>query len=143
LDIPEEDPAELAASSSPEISQDQGYSPVGDANVIQNHDQGQTDDWEEVGDLDGLTTASQSKYHSRHVSRLSGPLSLPDAGGPTNNDPDDEGDMVPLRSPVYNRYIDDLDQDAVGEWTGSEDLYMENGSSDEVRMPQASLALAY
>jgi hypothetical protein len=60
-------------------------------------------------------------------------LSLRSVGGFTE-DFRDEGDNVPLRSPIPVLDIDDLDQDAVGEWTGSEDLYMGSiePSEDEV-----------
>ena len=134
LDIPEEEePVEVISETS--LLRGGGKFSTEDVDTSQEDNLQQADDLLETGDLDGLTTASQSRYHSRHVSRLSGALSLRDVGGLENNDLSEEEDMVPLRSPIRNEYIDDLDQDAVGEWTGSEDLYMDNeSSSDEVRL---------
>ncbi|KAH9053318.1 hypothetical protein EDB87DRAFT_1652018 [Lactarius vividus] len=67
----------------------------------------------EVGDI---TTAAQSRIHSRHVSRLSAALSLRSVGGHMEYpepeielDGQDEREMDP-------------EDDAIGEWTGSEDL---------------------
>ncbi|KAH7926206.1 hypothetical protein BV22DRAFT_1063463 [Leucogyrophana mollusca] len=83
--------------------------------------------------VDGSSTAAQSRLHSRHVSRLSNALSLRSVGGivdgalPENVDVD----VVPVRSPVGNPGIDDLDQEAVGEWTGSEDQRLGGESDDE------------
>lgn len=73
---------------------------------------------------------NSSIHHSRHVSRLSHTLSLRSVGGVRNGVTPEEIDIVPIRSPVGNPGIDDLDKEAVGEWTGSEDLHMD-GSDDE------------
>ena len=81
---------------------------------------------------DGMTPIAQSSYHSRHVSRLSHALSLRSVGGIHDMDIPEQVDMVPIRSPIGNPSIDDLDQEAVGEWTGSEDVRL--GSDDEVRV---------
>ena len=63
----------------------------------------------EVGNI---TTAAQSRVHSRHVSRLSATLSLRSVGRNANySEPEGDGE----------REIDPED-DAIGEWTGSEDL---------------------
>ncbi|KAI9436935.1 hypothetical protein H4582DRAFT_366964 [Lactarius indigo] len=67
----------------------------------------------EVGDI---TTAAQSRIHSRHVSRLSAALSLRSVGGHMEYpEPEVEHD-----SPVEREM--DPEDDAIGEWTGSEDL---------------------
>ena len=81
---------------------------------------------------EGMTPLAQSQFHSRHVSRLSHALSLHSVGGIHDVDMSDQVDMVPIRSPVGNPTIDDLDKEAVGEWTGSEDVRLD--SDDEVRM---------
>jgi len=78
-----------------------------------------------------LISVGPSAHHSRHVSRLSHTLSLRSVGGVRNGVVPDEIDIVPIRSPVGDPGIDDLDQEAVGEWTGSEDLRMDE-SDDEV-----------
>lgn len=77
----------------------------------------------EVG---SITTAAQSRVHSRHVSRLSAALSVLSVGGHVS---DKE------RSAVRNMQGEgDLEDDAVGEWTGSEDLRTgAETTEDEVR----------
>ena len=77
----------------------------------------------EVG---SITTAAQSRVHSRHVSRLSATLSLLSAGGHVS---DKE------RGAVRNVQGEgDVEDDAVGEWTGSEDLRTgAETTEDEVR----------
>ena len=77
----------------------------------------------EVG---SITTAAQSRVHSRHVSRLSATLSLLSVGSHVS---DKE------RSAVRNVQGEgDLEDDAVGEWTGSEDLRTGvETTEDEVR----------
>ncbi|KAI0960912.1 hypothetical protein AcV7_000159 [Taiwanofungus camphoratus] len=86
-------------------------------------------------DQDGVSTVAQSRIHSRHVSRLSAALSLMSVGGTTEPlsatavMPPTE--VVPLRSPVGGVEVDDMDQDAVGEWTGSEDLPIVGETSED------------
>ncbi|KAI0668722.1 hypothetical protein C8Q78DRAFT_979228 [Trametes maxima] len=77
------------------------------------------------GDQDGLSTVAQSRIHSRHVSKLSVALSLRSVGGMVDESATImEREVVPVRSPTGELEVEDLDadQDAVGEWTGSEDL---------------------
>jgi hypothetical protein len=88
---------------------------------------------------DGITPLAQSRFHSRHVSRLSHALSLHSVGGVHDVGISEQVDMVPIRSPVGNPTIDDLDNEAVGEWTGSEDLRLD--SDDEVRLPDSQTVL--
>lgn len=64
----------------------------------------------EVG---SITTAAQSRIHSRHVSRLSATLSVLSVGGHVS---DKE------RAARNGQGEGDLEDDGVGEWTGSEDL---------------------
>ncbi|KIM51675.1 hypothetical protein SCLCIDRAFT_617773 [Scleroderma citrinum Foug A] len=78
-----------------------------------------------------LISVGPSTHHSRHVSKLSHTLSLRSVGGVRNGVAPDEIDIVPIRSPVGDPGIDDLDQEAVGEWTGSEDLRMDQSDDDE------------
>ena len=79
----------------------------------------------EVGDI---TTAAQSRIHSRHVSRLSAALSLRSVGGLTDYpEPEVEHDEQGEREI-------DLEDDEIGEWTGSEDLRTPTEfTEDEVR----------
>lgn len=82
---------------------------------------------------EGMTPIAQSNVHSRHVSRLSHALSLHSVGGVHDVAVPEQVDIVPIRSPAGNPTIDDLDKEAVGEWTGSEDVRLD--SDDEVRLP--------
>ena len=94
---------------------------------------------------DGISTVAQSRIHSRHVSRLSAALSLASVGGTMEVEDFISGVNVPLRSPEGELQVEDLDgdvdiegeqdadQDAVGEWTGSED-FRETTTDDEVSM---------
>jgi hypothetical protein len=82
------------------------------------------------------TTVALSRLHSRHVSRLSAALSLRSVGGITEGVLS-EVNLVPIRSPAGSPGIDDLDKEAVGEWTGSEDMHADKEQSDdEVRVSQ-------
>ncbi|KAG2069850.1 hypothetical protein BDR04DRAFT_1231999 [Suillus decipiens] len=76
------------------------------------------------------TTVALSRLHSRHVSRLSAALSLRSVGGITEGAMS-EAKLVPIRSPAGNPGIDDLDKEAVGEWTGSEDMHADKEQSDD------------
>ncbi|KAG0703038.1 hypothetical protein DFH29DRAFT_998824 [Suillus ampliporus] len=90
----------------------------------------------EIEGLDGSdagrdpTTVALSRLHSRHVSRLSAALSLRSVGGIPEGAMSDVH-MVPIRSPAGNPGIDDLDKEAVGEWTGSEDMHPDREQSDD------------
>lgn len=77
-------------------------------------------------EVDSITTAAQSRVHSRHVSRLSATLSVLSVGSHVS---DKE------RGAVRNVQGEGgLDDDAVGEWTGSEDLRTgAETTEDEVR----------
>ncbi|KAG2091517.1 uncharacterized protein F5147DRAFT_586270 [Suillus discolor] len=92
-----------------------------------------------VIDIEGLdgqdsgrdaTTVALSRLHSRHVSRLSAALSLRSVGGVTEGAMS-EAKLAPIRSPADNPGIDDLDKEAVGEWTGSEDMHADKEQSDD------------
>jgi hypothetical protein len=79
----------------------------------------------EVG---SITTAAQSRVHSRHVSRLSATLSLLSVGGHVS-----DTELRTVRN-VPGEREGDLEDDAVGEWTGSEDLRTTaETTEDEVR----------
>lgn len=79
-----------------------------------------------------MTPVAQSRHHSRHVSRLSHALSLHSVGGIHEVDMPEQVDVVPIRSPVGSPTIDDLDEEAVEEWTGSEDVRLD--TDDEVKL---------
>lgn len=89
-----------------------------------------------------LISVGPSTHHSRHASKLSHTLSLRSVGGVRNGVAPDEIDIVPIRSPVGDPEIDDLDQEAVGEWTGSEDLRMDQSDDDEVSRNTIAFVLA-
>ena len=78
----------------------------------------------EVG---SITTAAQSRMHSRHVSRLSATLSVLSVGSHVSN-----AELRAARNVQGSR--EDLEDDGVGEWTGSEDLRTTaETTEDEVR----------
>ncbi|KAF8624885.1 hypothetical protein AX15_005753 [Amanita polypyramis BW_CC] len=60
-------------------------------------------------------TGPQSRVHSRHASKFSGSLSVPSR----------------IRTPLIGDVTADLDVDAAGEWTGSDDLYLSESSDNE------------
>ncbi|THH17190.1 hypothetical protein EW146_g3571 [Bondarzewia mesenterica] len=114
LDIPEEEEPpedeELAqASHTAHMTEGDTLDMSIDDGPIEDGD----DETEEQG---SVTTAPQSRLHSRHVSRLSTALSLLSVGGQIQ---EPNGHM---HSQIGGPDVDDLDKDAVGEWTGSEDL---------------------
>ena len=77
-------------------------------------------------EVDSITTAAQSRVHSRHVSKLSATLSLLSVGGHVR-----DKERVAVRNVQGEG---DLEDDAVGEWTGSEDLRTGvETTEDEVR----------
>ncbi|KAI6022571.1 hypothetical protein EDC04DRAFT_2937023 [Pisolithus marmoratus] len=117
LDIPEEDEPQEETPNVDQVATDEGGSARRNSQV-------------EV-ELDRVAAIRNSSiHHSRHVSKLSHTLSLRSVGGVRNGIPQEQVDIVPVRSPVGNPGIDDLDKEAVGEWTGSEDLHMDE-SDDE------------
>jgi hypothetical protein len=67
---------------------------------------------EEDAEVGNITTAAQSRVHSRHVSQLSAALSLRSVGGRVDYQADHNGQA--------ERESED---DSIGEWTGSEDLH--------------------
>ena len=80
---------------------------------------------EEDAEVGNITTAAQSRVHSRHVSRLSAALSLRSVGGRVDYQADHNGQAERESDP---------EDDAIGEWTGSEDLRTPTEfTEDEVR----------
>lgn len=82
---------------------------------------------EEVADREGLATASQNIHHSRHVSHLSAALSLREVGGLTG----DVMESQPIMESIAGAEEDTSLEEAVEEWTGSEEVYA-SVSDDEV-----------
>jgi len=118
LDIPEEnEPPELSVPNQITQADEGNHHAVASIASIENDAQGI--DVDEMQDEEDLATALQSRLHSRQVSHAS---AVPFGDGLTEEV--EEGDMVPLQNAIPVPKIDDLDQDAAEEWTGSEDLYM-------------------
>ncbi|KAH9921301.1 uncharacterized protein B0H18DRAFT_1121452 [Fomitopsis serialis] len=119
VNIPEEEEPEEERPALIEIREDGVETEVEDAG-------------NEEEDQDGVSTVAQSRIHSRHVSKLSAALSLRSVGGIIDDGSstfvDTQRDPIPARSPDGSPVVEDIDeyaehdQDAVGEWTGSEDL---------------------
>ncbi|OCH88965.1 hypothetical protein OBBRIDRAFT_819908 [Obba rivulosa] len=82
---------------------------------------------------DGTSTVAASRVHSRHVSRLSAALSLASVGGMADETvmaSSPRREVVPEQHLVEDVEVDDID--ALGTWTGSEDLRTgEETSEDE------------
>jgi hypothetical protein len=86
---------------------------------------------DEVGSLDPIT-ATNSRAHSRHVSKLSAALSLRSVGGVTGDaliassnelstpEQDDPVDQVAAQADMEDTDVD-VELDAVDDWTGSDD----------------------
>jgi hypothetical protein len=133
LDIPEEEEEQTAGEEAEEHVAYEGGSQH-DVDVSQDMDLDEVD--EHVKELlppDGTVTASQSAFHSRHVSNLSAALSIRSAGA-LEDDPFDGEDEVPSGTvdAVYRAGQDDMDlEDVIGEWTGSEDVYLDETSDGE------------
>jgi hypothetical protein len=118
LDVPEEEPDELVADS---LEAPQDVFEVDDAG-------GYEQDEEHIEEQDGTTPVAKSRLHSRHVSNA---LSLGSVGGRGEATVVNGSDLLSARTAVGN--LDEMDQDAIGEWTGSEDIPLSDMSEDEVR----------
>lgn len=105
----------------------------GDASQDMELDDGQSYPLQPADDI--VTTASQSRMHSRHVSKLSAALSIRSAGALDDDFEEDAEDLEhpEIVAPVEEEDededgIEDINQeDAIGEWTGSEDVYLSDG----------------
>ena len=140
VDIPEEEePEEEEPPVQEEVAQDDvSEAAAADTTVAS----------AEGTEMDGMSTVAQSRIHSRHVSKLSAALSLRSVGGGLGDESMEleEEPPLPVRSPAGELQVEDLDgdqegeidhdvdpdQEAVGEWTGSEDLRTTETSDDEV-----------
>ncbi|RPD68760.1 hypothetical protein L226DRAFT_540402 [Lentinus tigrinus ALCF2SS1-7] len=124
---PEEEEEEIAVQ---DLGADDA-SEIGAADVTINSAEGT--------EQDGVSTVAQSRIHSRHVSKLSAALSLRSVGGMVGDEEFVRDGRLPLQSPGGEVEVEDLDagedvdpdQEAVGEWTGSEDLPTNETSDDE------------
>ncbi|PIL29954.1 hypothetical protein GSI_07865 [Ganoderma sinense ZZ0214-1] len=140
VDIPEEEEPEEeeeqppAPEAVPDDDVSEAEATVADTTVVS----------AEETEQDGTSTVAQSRIHSRHVSRLSAALSLLSVGGGLEDESMElpEEPPLPVRSPEGELEEEDLDRDdedfdadpdqeAVGEWTGSEDMQNNETSEDE------------
>jgi hypothetical protein len=94
----------------------------------------------EEAEEDGLSTAAQSRMHSRHASKLSAALSLRSVGGPVRGSPIEASlAAASERARQYGREHRELretqgvveEEDAIEDWTGSEDIVAEDDLSDD------------
>jgi hypothetical protein len=132
LDIPEEEEEEPAEEEANEhVAHDSGT--PHDADISQDMDLDEVDEHrQEPLPIDGTATASHSTFHSRHVSKLSAALSIRSAGV-FEDDAFDGEDEQPSRTagPVCAG-PEDMDlEDVTGEWTGSEDVNLDEPSDRE------------
>ena len=124
LDVPEESEEEFVVPALPEASKE--------LHRVAENDQGDVNEGftEEIAeDRDGATTVVHSTLHSRHVSNA---LSLGSVGGVEDGLAPDGRDFIRSSTPNGQAEFDDMDQDAIGEWTGSEDQNLSDASEDEV-----------
>lgn len=126
LDVPEEEePEESEVPTSENNGTDRADD--GDADIDESVNGNQMED--EIDEQDGATTVAQSRLHSRHVSNA---LSLGSVGGVEASLIADGPGIMRSSTPNGNAEFDELDQDAIGEWTGSEDQNLSDMSEDEV-----------
>ncbi|KAI0369968.1 hypothetical protein BV20DRAFT_967326 [Pilatotrama ljubarskyi] len=128
VEIPEEEEPEEAPLAHEETQDD--------AEALADMSMASVEETDHDGDQDDLSTVAQSRMHSRHVSKLSVALSLRSVGGMVDESATImEHEVVPVRSPAGELEVEDLDadadQEAVGEWTGSEDLRTAAETSDD------------
>ncbi|KAF9457468.1 hypothetical protein BDZ94DRAFT_1227839 [Collybia nuda] len=146
LDIPEEEEEEEATV---EVSADQNRE---DEEVLVGHEDADSGDASQDMDLDdsqvhplqqpldGTATASQSRIHSRHISKLSATLSIRSAGGLDDDFEEATEDLVPsvIVDPVEEEGDEEIShedvdlEDVVAEWTGSEDLCIGSDGEDSI-----------
>ncbi|KAI0327259.1 hypothetical protein GY45DRAFT_1437070 [Cubamyces sp. BRFM 1775] len=129
VDIPEEEEPE----EEPPVQEEPVDDAIASESAVADTSMASAETEQEV-EVDGLSTVAQSRIHSRHVSKLSVALSLRSVGGMVEPGIM-EDEIVPAQSPVGPLEIEDVDpdadQEAVGEWTGSEDLRTGADSSDD------------
>ncbi|KAI0735960.1 hypothetical protein C8Q76DRAFT_668735 [Earliella scabrosa] len=125
VDIPEEEEPEEEAPVTEPVLDDGTEAAAADTTIASG----------EGTEQEGLSTVAQSRVHSRHVSKLSAALSLRSVGGMLDESTEVIRDgELPIRTPEGEPDVVDLDADeeeAVGEWTGSEDLRTTETSDDE------------
>ncbi|KAJ3512730.1 hypothetical protein NLJ89_g3354 [Agrocybe chaxingu] len=140
LDIPLESEEESEVEAAQPIEEE----PIeeeneNDGDVTQDMELEEKYDGEIVEIDDGTTTASHSRLHSRHVSRLSAALSLRTVGGNFQNQlrdtAEDDGQLPPEEQDESEEQEVQEQQrqevDSVEEWTGSEDVYLGAETSDD------------
>ncbi|KAG6919477.1 hypothetical protein DXG01_005736 [Tephrocybe rancida] len=133
LDIPEEEEEEAENANEKANQDDAGDDDEGQV-IEYAPEQRPSYSPETERNLDGMETASQSRFHSRHVSKLSAALSTRSAGALEDEDFIGEEDLEMEDDNVGEgdeQQNGDLEEDVVGEWTGSEDVYMGETSDGE------------
>jgi len=142
LDIPEEEEEEEELAIESNVDEEPAidtHTVMREHERVASYDRAVDDinvEYDRVGSrrLDETYTVSRSRMHSRHVSRLSAALSTRSAGALEDDEFVGEEDKI---LPVHVGHIDGVgpeeDLDAVGEWTGSDDVY-EASDADEVRL---------
>lgn len=136
VEIPEEEEPEEVPHVQEEVQEDEAVVETAEADMSM----ASVEETDQEDEQDGLSTVAQSRIHSRHISKLSVALSLRSVGGMVDDDGTiPEHEVVPVRSPTGEMEVEDLDgdgdvdadQEAVGEWTGSEDLRTGPETSDD------------
>ena len=131
LDIPEEEEEIAEEEANKHVANDSGT--PHDPDVSQDIDLDEVDEHRmEPLPIDRTAAASHGAFHSRHVSKLSAALSIQSAGA-FEDDAFDGEDEQPSGTPdaVYNGQEDMDLEDVIGEWTGSEDVNLDEPSEGE------------
>ncbi|KAG6902960.1 hypothetical protein C0995_008533 [Termitomyces sp. Mi166 len=125
LDIPEEE-EEGAENAGEEANEEELYEMIEYSSA---HHSPRTE-----RNVDETATASQSRFHSRHASKLSAALSVQSASALDVDHFIEEEDLGTRDDNFDTEAVDqenNLDEDIVDEWTGSEDVYTGETSDDE------------
>lgn len=132
LDIPEEEEEEpVEEEANGHVAHDTGT--PHDADVSQDMDLDEVDEHrQEPLPVDETATASHSTFHSRHVSKLSAALSIRSAGAFEDDAFDGEDEQPSGTADQAYAGQEDMDlEDVIGEWTGSEDVNLDEPSDGE------------
>uniref|UniRef100_A0A0W0F9R9 Uncharacterized protein n=1 Tax=Moniliophthora roreri TaxID=221103 RepID=A0A0W0F9R9_MONRR len=132
LDIPEEEEEEEEEVAEGKLEEDEEDSGTAEG-LVEVHEAEELENERNLSDKEndenGLLTASQSRHHSRHVSRLSAALSLRSFGGLVAEGLNER--IEGLRKEEAVPACDVELESGVEEWTGSEDAFMGGNISDD------------
>ncbi|KAG5730024.1 hypothetical protein E4T56_gene20184 [Termitomyces sp. T112] len=130
LDIPEEEEEEEGAKNAAEETHEEELDGDGEQVIKYSPVQLASHSPKTERNVDGAATVSQSRYHSRHASKLSAALSTQSANV-LDTDHFIEEENLAIKNEVEAGDQENNLEDLVGEWTGSEDVYTGETTDDE------------